>query len=182
MQNTAQKKLVNISCSDTTWGSMGFDLAASLLLCLHPVVALLTCPPGSVFVFVTIKHFTMRTWASSLKESQNSAMYSHTVVFPRPVVISRDSFLINSSGTSIAVGFHKLPRSKKKKTKNQLDCSSSLFICYQIGGSPYLHQLILPEVQFYGFDLIGQAAVDARAAQTHKHTVLVGCPFWPWDV
>lgn len=110
-------------------------------------------------------------------------MYSHTVVFLRPVVISRDGFLINSSGSSIAVGFHKLPRSKKKKkTKNQLDCSPSLLICFQIGGSPYLHQLILPIVQFYGFDLTGQAAVDARAVQTHKHTELVGCPFWPWDV
>lgn len=109
-------------------------------------------------------------------------MYSHTVVFLRPVVISWDGFLINSLGTSIAIGFHKLPGSKKKEAKNQLDCSPSLLICYQIGGSPYLHQLILPEVQFYGFDLTGQAAVDARAVQTHKHTKLVGCPFWLWDV
>lgn len=117
MPNTAQKKLVNISCSDTTWGSMGFDLAASNLLFLQPVVALLTCPPGSLFVFVTIKHFTMRTWASLFKEFQNSVMYSHTVIFLRPVVISWDGFLINSSGTSIAVGFHKLPGSKKKEDK-----------------------------------------------------------------
>lgn len=42
----------------------------------------------------------------------------------------------------------------------------------------YLHQVILPEVQPYGFDPAGQAAMDAGAVQTHKHTQLVGRPVW----
>lgn len=42
----------------------------------------------------------------------------------------------------------------------------------------YLHQLILPVVQLNGFDPTGQAAVDARAIQTHKHSQLVGRPVW----
>ncbi len=48
--------------------------------------------------------------------------------------------------------------------------------------SPYIHQLILPEVQLYRFDPTGEAAMDARAVQTHKHTQLVGRPVWTWGV
>lgn len=43
---------------------------------------------------------------------------------------------------------------------------------------PYLHEIIFPEVQPYGFDMAGQAAVDARTVETHKHTQFVGCPVW----
>lgn len=81
-----------------------------------------------------VQDLCLSLWQSNIspwefqKNFQNSGIYSHTVVLLRPVVVSWDGFLINGSGTSIAVGFHKLPGSKKKKTKNQLDCSPSLLI------------------------------------------------------
>lgn len=46
---------------------------------------------------------------------------------------------------------------------------------------PYLHHLVLPDGQFDAFDIVGNTAMDARAAHTHKHAVFVGDPLWIWD-
>lgn len=49
-----------------------------------------------------------------------------------------------------------------------------------MNNTTYLHHLVLPDSQFYGFDMVGNTAMDARAVQTHKHTVFVGNPLWIW--
>lgn len=73
------------------------------------------------------------------------------------------------------------------KKKNQNNWSDWFFhphdrVVTKIEIGPYLHHLVLPDIQFYGFDLFGHAAMDASAVQTHKHTVFEGNPLWIWDV
>lgn len=40
--------------------------------------------------------------------------YLHTVILPGAVVVHRNSFLIQSSDSGVAIGFHELPRSQKR--------------------------------------------------------------------
>lgn len=103
--------------------------------------------------------------------------HSPAVVLLRLIVVHRNSFLKNSPGSGVAVGFHELLRWHRWRQLGNVPIA----ITRTLKGTPappYLHQLIFPEIQFYGFDPAGQAAVDARAGQTHKYPQFVGSPLW----